>query len=245
VSQIYCTGINHFFTDELFIGLTGKIVGSHRSGYPVPSSQENRADGGPGSGNNYQGASHGGAGKTNAFKSIVGQGAGYGSYIWPTTMGSSGCCSNGRGGAAIVLEISKTFTHDGQLESKGQVANQDHGSGAGGSILITTPNIHGSGTMNVNGGDAPGNSNGGVRGYGGGGGRIAVHCQSSSWTGQATAYATDGASPGKFYCCVVALLRCCVVVLFRCFVVSLFRCFVVSLFRCFVVSRCNWGHCCD
>jgi len=206
VSQIYCTGMNHFFTDELFIGLTGKIVGSG-SGYPVPSSQANRADGGPGSGNKQQGASHGGAGKSNAFNSIVGQGAGYGSYMWPTTMGSSGCCSNGRGGAAIVLDISKTFTHDGQIESKGQVAYTDHGSGAGGSILITTPNIHGSGTLNVNGGDAPNRwYNGGwVWGRGGGGGRIAVHCQSSSWTGQATAYATDGASPGTFHCCIVAI----------------------------------------
>ena len=204
VSQIYCTGINHFFTDELFIGLTGKIVGSHRSGYPVPSSQSNRVEGGPGMGSSglYQGASHGGAGKSNAFKSIVGQGAGYGSYIWPTTMGSSGCCSNGRGGAAIALEISKTFTHDGQLESKGQQAGADHGSGAGGSILITAPNIHGSGTLNVNGGDA---TSSGGRGYSGGGGLIAVHCQSSSWTGQATAYATNGASPGTFRCFIVAI----------------------------------------
>ena len=101
-----------------------------------------------------QGASHGGPGRNNAYWDIVGQGAGYGNYIWPTTMGSSGCCgSGGRGGSSMTFEIQTSFTFDGSITTKGAKGSQHHGSGAGGSILVTTPTIQGTGSLIANGGN--------------------------------------------------------------------------------------------
>lgn len=49
------------------------------------------------------------------------------------------------------------------------------GGGSGGSVIIDTGNLEGSGTIRVNGGDGYG------RGGGGGGGRIAVYWKDREW----------------------------------------------------------------
>ena len=192
LSYVHGHGICSFIADHIFVGTRGRIIGTD---YGFDSNL------GPGSGNNGDGASHGGAGVRNVNIAVIGKGAGYGSYLWPTTMGSGGGgTSGGRGGSALALHAQKVFTHNGIIESNGAKGLTDHGSGAGGSILITAPTFYGAGDLFANGGGLPPDNNGGaVRGYSGGGGRVAVHCQDTTWTGKATTYATSGASSGTVY----------------------------------------------
>lgn len=65
----------------------------------------------------------------------------------------------------------------GLISASGQtnVASHNTGGGSGGSIIIDTTNLEGSGTIRVNGGNAYGN------GGGGGGGRLAVYWKDREW----------------------------------------------------------------
>lgn len=120
---------------------------------------------------NYNGGSYGGYG-ADAF----GEGKAalpYGSVYEPTHLGSSG---SNRGGGALSLFVSGTFTHNGKIEANGLVGGQINltqqgGGGAGGSIYVRAGTLNGTGVMEANGGNGAGINQGG----GGSGGRIAVY----------------------------------------------------------------------
>ncbi len=127
----------------------------------------------------YFGASYGGIG----FGSNVSYT--YGSSTEPIDLGSSGNVTLGiaRGGGAIKLIVSDTFTNDGVVSSGGGPT------ASGGSIYVTTNTFTGSGTFQASGGEAYYSS----MIYGaGGGGRIALYYQISSFTGIAVANGWNG-----------------------------------------------------
>ena len=127
----------------------------------------------------YFGASYGGIGfGSNALYT-------YGSSTKPIDLGSSGnvTTNRARGGGAIKLIISGTLTNDGTISANGGET------ASGGSIYVTTNTFTGSGTFQVNGGEAYYSS----MVYGaGGGGRIALYYQTSSFTGTAVANGWNG-----------------------------------------------------
>lgn len=102
----------------------------------------------------------------------------YGSAVAPTDLGS-GIGGSIRGGGAIRLVVGGTLKNDGEISADGL----NYGS-SGGSIYITTDNLAGAGNIHANGGGI-----GWPYRYTGGGGRVAVHYQNSSYTGTATARA--------------------------------------------------------
>jgi len=103
------------------------------------------------------GASHGGVG-------FNGQGPAYGSIVAPTNCGSGGSTYAG-GGAAILTVQGETRVY-GFVGANATGSGSWHGSGAGGSVFLTTSNLVGTGTIQAQGG--------GVQQYPGGGGRVAV-----------------------------------------------------------------------
>ena len=117
----------------------------------------------------YAGASYGGVGLDNVSTST------YGSAVYPFDLGSFGYS---KGGGAIQIIVSGTLTNNGEISARGDV------SASGGSIYVKTNKIEGAGTFNANGG--------GLYGAGyfkapGGGGRIAIHYQTSTYTGNVKA----------------------------------------------------------
>ncbi len=128
----------------------------------------------------YVGGSHGGIGGNN-------EALPYGSAVAPVEMGSGG--SGAAGGGAIRMIVSGTLTVDGRISANGAAPSSKTGAGAGGSVYITTGTLAGTGSLQAKGMDGtPGayidNS------AGGGGGRVAVHYTTSTFTG--TALATGG-----------------------------------------------------
>ena len=112
----------------------------------------------------YGGAAHGGLGGRNSNDA-------YGSYIWPTTFGSTGY-GNNRGGGKLYLAMAPggVLTVHGRISADGNPGtSSNQGGGSGGSILIETSTLLGSGLITARGG--LGRTNGGS----GGGGRIALH----------------------------------------------------------------------
>ncbi|OGI71464.1 hypothetical protein A3B84_01740 [Candidatus Nomurabacteria bacterium RIFCSPHIGHO2_02_FULL_35_13] len=113
------------------------------------------------------GASYGGLSYNNPNDAT------YGSAIEPIDLGSGGASSN-NGGGAIRIVVSDTFTNNGIVSSDGGYSS------SGGSIYVTTNNLVGSGIFRANGGQ--------LYQFGyfkspGGGGRIAVYYQTSSFGG--------------------------------------------------------------
>lgn len=124
---------------------------------------------GPGS---DAGASYGGVGGGNTATST------YGSATMPTDLGSGAW--SGKGGGAIILTVSGTLLNDGGISSNG-AGNR---ASSGGSIYATAQKLSGAGTFSAD----------GIGTYwpyqfAGGGGRIAVYYQQSSFTGSAKANA--------------------------------------------------------
>ncbi|WP_413584373.1 beta strand repeat-containing protein [Bdellovibrio sp. HCB274] len=145
------------------------------------------ATAGPGGGVAQMGGGYGG----NGGYSQSTYGLTYGTAVNPTEKGSGGgnyTSGGGRGGGALKLNISGTFTINGALSTNGQagVANGD-GGGAGGSIWLDVGTITGAGTLAANGGNS---TNGGA----GGGGRIYVKYTTNSFTGAATASPGTGSA---------------------------------------------------
>lgn len=140
---------------------------------------------GPGAGHNRGGGGYGGKGAKACWGNSYG-GPTYGSAIAPTDLGSGGWVS---GGGAIRLNVSNTLVNEGKISANG--ASGD-GGGSGGSIYITSNNLSGSGVIEANGGSGivPKNYNC----DGGGGGRVAVYYQTSTFSGQATAKGGEGGS---------------------------------------------------
>jgi hypothetical protein len=112
------------------------------------------------------GASYGGVGNGNTSSTI------YGSATKPLDLGSGG---EHPGGGAIYLNVSNTFTDNGTVVADGGSAS------SGGSIYVTTKNITGNGYLDAYGGGI------GYTERPGGGGRIAVYYQTSSFSGTAEA----------------------------------------------------------
>lgn len=150
-----------------------------------------RPGNGIGKGNNGNGAgggAHGGGGGRGL--SATG-GLPYGSAVQPVNYGSGGGTDgtglNKGAGGAIKITVGGTLTVSGTISSVGGISatgTNDVGSGAGGSIWITTATLSGAGTISANGG------NGGTSGqlYGaGGGGRIALYYSTDSFIGTLTA----------------------------------------------------------
>ncbi len=124
----------------------------------------------------YAGASYGGVGYLNTSTST------YGSSTMPTDLGSGGNGSHAAGGGAIRF-IANSIINNGTISANG--ANTS----SGGSIYITTNTLSGAGSFQANGGGlfCP------YICYGpGGGGRIAIYYQTSSFTGTTVASGTNG-----------------------------------------------------
>jgi len=122
---------------------------------------------------------HGGAGHGGRGGRVGSGGLTYDTLTNPAEMGSGS--SRCRGGGAIDLDVSGIFTLDGLLTVDGQTNAQ--AGGAGGSILIQTTTMSGTGLIGANGGNAVESSYGG-----GGGGRIAVYASINDFSGQYTAF---------------------------------------------------------
>ena len=95
----------------------------------------------------------------------------YGSYIAPQHTGSRGGGSApGDGGGIITVDVNRFYHLDGIVRSNGADATGDNSAGgSGGSVYISTQNVSGHGLLSSHGG------NGIDLGYGGAGGRMAVH----------------------------------------------------------------------
>ncbi|MGB2580665.1 MAG: immunoglobulin-like domain-containing protein, partial [Minisyncoccia bacterium] len=134
----------------------------------------------------YAGGSHGGVGLNNTATST------YGSAKQPTTLGSAGGAPHAIGGGSIRLVISGTLVNNGVISADGNTSS------SGGSIYATVADISGSGTFHANGGAL------GVGGYfsgPGGGGRVAVYYQTSTFSGTAEALGGCGSYDGWSQTC--------------------------------------------
>jgi len=140
-----------------------------------------------GSGGGHGGA--GGRGDPGLSCEASTPGSAYGLRESPLTLGAGGGRSSegalgGVGGGAIKLEVTNTFTNNGEINANGLVGevgtNSGGGGGAGGSIWVEAGGFAGSGTATANGGDggAPGGSE--KHGGGGGGGRVVLRCTDSN-----------------------------------------------------------------
>ncbi|MFA5841283.1 MAG: immunoglobulin-like domain-containing protein [Candidatus Paceibacterota bacterium] len=144
---------------------------------------------GPGSGQGTSsgdstGASYGGYSVAGDTNSTI-----YGSATKPTDLGSGG---NSYGGGAVHIVVSETFTDNGIISADGNTSS------SGGSIYITTKNMTGSGVMHANGGGLF------ASGYfksPGGGGRIALYYQTSSFDGKIEAKGGCGQYDGMTMTC--------------------------------------------
>jgi len=145
--------------------------------------------GGSTSGSYSAGGGHGGLG--GDYLGAVG-GSAYDSVTAPIDLGSgsggrnSGIQACGRGGGAIRLDVSGTFTNNGAVgadgTNPGNIANTFAGGGAGGSVYVTVDTIAGSGTFKADGGDSAwGGTN--TTGTGGAGGRVALHFDNGTTSG--------------------------------------------------------------
>ena len=127
----------------------------------------------------YAGGSYGGIGYQNSEESL------YGSATEPVDFGSAGYTVRGiaRGGGAIRLIISNNFINDGIISADGDEAS------SGGSIYVTSNIFSGSGNFHADGGapfcliscHSPG-----------GGGRVAIYYQSSTFSGETVASGWTG-----------------------------------------------------
>ena len=116
----------------------------------------------------------------------------YGSAIRPIDLGSGGGAWLHRGGGAIQLIVSDTFTNNGTVSASGGNAS------SGGSIYVSTKKIAGNGTLHANGGalfftgffKSPG-----------GGGRIALYYETSSFEGMIEAKGGCGSYDGWTQVC--------------------------------------------
>ncbi|PIR01887.1 MAG: hypothetical protein COV63_02640, partial [Candidatus Nealsonbacteria bacterium CG11_big_fil_rev_8_21_14_0_20_37_68] len=80
---------------------------------------------------------------------------------------------------AIIINLTDTLILAGFISANGESSGSWWSGGSGGSVYITTDTFAGSGSIYTNGGD--GCTYGGGIGQGGGGGRIAIYYDSSSF----------------------------------------------------------------
>lgn len=128
---------------------------------------------GPGTPESYEdGASYGGKGAGETSPLV------YGSALEPEDLGS-GKLGGGRGGGAIKLIVTDTLKNDGIIS-----ANGIYPRASGGSIYVKTNKLEGVGNFNAN-----GSGTGWPYTKGGGGGRIALYYNTSSFSGKAESLA--------------------------------------------------------
>lgn len=125
----------------------------------------------------------------------------YGDPRNPVYLGSGGGNwggnSSGAGGGRISINASNSLQIDGSLHAEGGVASGSaSGDGSGGSILIHTSLFSGTGSISANGG---GHASLGVGGTGvsGGGGRVAIYCDSLDQTNNLGSLRNVSAFPGR------------------------------------------------
>ncbi len=141
------------------------------------------------------GESGGGYGGVGGAGTIEGFGVSYGSETIPVDLGS-GSGTLGLGGGLVKAQINNVLTIDGNISADGRKGAYHGGGGAGGTVLFTTDQFHGTGMITADGGSALTTYNGceefdpsctpsGYTSYGGGGGggRIAVYYQDSNIIG--------------------------------------------------------------
>lgn len=137
-----------------------------------------------------QGASHGGSGSGNPVSP-------YGSITEPDSYGSNGygaTSTRGGGGGQIKLIIGEELTLNGDIDMSGQGSSTSGGSG--GSILVNTRILSGSGRMLAEGGSG-----------GGGGGRISVTVNDTYKYPGVLSTAGDSNSQASAGICVYFFLR--------------------------------------
>jgi len=134
----------------------------------------------------YAGGSHGGVGLNNTATST------YGSAKQPTTLGSAGGAPHAIGGGAIRLVVSGSLVNSGVISADGNTSS------SGGSIYATVADMSGSGTFHANGGAL---GSGGYFSGPGGGGRVAVYYQTSSFVGTIEALGGCGSYDGWSQTC--------------------------------------------
>ena len=147
-------------------------------------------------GNVRGGGGYGGLGGGNL--TVSGYGKAYGSITSPVTVGSGGGTyqnppydQGGAGGGALQLQVAGLLTVNGRLSANGGNGDNYAGGGSGGSLYLSVINrLAGSGVISANGGAAGSTAGGGA------GGRIALICNSNSFTGQFTAFGGTGIFPG-------------------------------------------------
>ena len=111
----------------------------------------------------------------------------YGSVTNPLALGSGG--HEGGAGGAILLTVNGKLSLDGTLSANGVYGV--HGAGSGGSIWIRTDHLTGTGLLAANGGNADSQ----YSRAGGGGGRVSVEYNTSTFTGD---FSVQGGSGGSF-----------------------------------------------
>ena len=159
--------------------------------------------GGPGQATaTNQGATHGGSGSRNPVNP-------YGSITDPDTYGSNGhqaTTTKGRGGGQIRLIVGEKLTLNGDIDMSGQGSSTSGGSG--GSILVNTRVLSGSGRMLALGGTG-----------GGGGGRISLTVNDTYlYTGDLSAAGNGQASAGDY------ILYFSVSMIFLMYIINLYLC---------------------
>ncbi|MCP4589229.1 MAG: DUF11 domain-containing protein [bacterium] len=176
------------YTDDWGVELHLNNLTVAKDGTILADEQGYSAQSGPGAPNSCcGGAGHGGYGG-NDSNSVAGGDPYYDDLYWPEALGSGGgrVGYGGKGGGAMHLVVSETFTLSGTLSADGSAGITDGitkrgGGGSGGSIWIETLVITGSGTIRANGGN--GGDTGFGEGGGGAGGCIAIRAMTNSYSG--------------------------------------------------------------
>jgi len=145
---------------------------------------------GPGGGTSGAGGSHGGTG--GYLGPAVND-----SISTPALLGSGGggtqAGTGAPGGGRVTLTCGGLLNVDGTISANG-LGYSNRGCGAGGSILLTTATLGGSGTVSAVGGSDTAAS---YTHGGGGGGRIALYCDSDAFAGTVTAQGGQGTSAAE------------------------------------------------
>jgi hypothetical protein len=110
----------------------------------------------------------------------------YGSVTQPTSLGSGN--HNGRGGGAVKLKVNGTLTVEGTISADADNASY---AAAGGSIWLDCGTLAGGGAIHA---DSVGGSV-----YPGGGGRVAITCNTRTYTGTVSIRGTGVGQPGSLW----------------------------------------------
>lgn len=204
--NIHCTG--NFTIDS-----GGKIDVSAKGYSTLRVSGANGSGPGGGTGVTNTNAGGGGAGyggygsNGRTYSTYAGPGGpSYGSIDHPLDLGSSGgnCATyyGGAGGGAVIIVADGTFTLNGNIYANGEnsfTSDYRGGAGSGGTVNITANTLAGTATgvrISVIGGY---NNSTSYYGGGGAGGRVALKCATSTFSGTVDAYGNYGYGSGTYY----------------------------------------------